>query len=116
VVNYLAHYLLIRLLIPRLATGATIVLTTSGTHDPAEKAALPTPRHADAPLLARPELDPARDKKPRTASGRAYTSSKLCVVLAARALTALPELRDRRFTAVAYCRARWIRRRAGAGG
>jgi NAD(P)-dependent dehydrogenase (short-subunit alcohol dehydrogenase family) len=35
-VNHLAHYLLLRLLLPRLAHGATVVLTTSGTHDPAE--------------------------------------------------------------------------------
>lgn len=103
VVNYLAHYLLVRLLIPRLATGATIVLTTSGTHDPAERASLPVPHHADARLLARPETDPRRDERPRTATGRAYTSSKLCVVLAARALADLPELRDRHVTAVAYC-------------
>jgi NAD(P)-dependent dehydrogenase (short-subunit alcohol dehydrogenase family) len=103
VVNHLAHYLLVRLLMPRLATGATIVLTTSGTHDPAERAGLPTPHHADARLLARPELDPARDARPRTANGRAYTSSKLCVVLTARALAARPELRDRHVTVVVYC-------------
>jgi NAD(P)-dependent dehydrogenase (short-subunit alcohol dehydrogenase family) len=36
-VNHLAHYLLLRLLLPRLAQGATVILTTSGTHDPAEK-------------------------------------------------------------------------------
>jgi NAD(P)-dependent dehydrogenase (short-subunit alcohol dehydrogenase family) len=34
-VNHLAHYLLLRLLLPRLAQGATVILTTSGTHDPA---------------------------------------------------------------------------------
>jgi NAD(P)-dependent dehydrogenase (short-subunit alcohol dehydrogenase family) len=88
---------------PRLATGATIVLTTSGTHDPAERADLPTPHHADARLLARPELDPARDARRRTANGRAYTSSKLCVVLTARALAARPELRDRHVAVVVYC-------------
>lgn len=102
VVNHLAHYLLVRSLLPRLAAGSTIVLTTSGTHDPAERASLPTPRHADARLLARPELDPDRDQRPRTAAGRAYTSAKLCVVLTARALAARPELRDRRVTVVAY--------------
>lgn len=33
-VNHLAHYLLLRLLLPQLAEGATIVITTSDTHDP----------------------------------------------------------------------------------
>jgi NAD(P)-dependent dehydrogenase (short-subunit alcohol dehydrogenase family) len=93
VVNHLAHYLLLRLLLPRLADHARIVLTTSGTHDPAQRAPLPPPRHADAQLLAHPELDPDRDRQPRTASGRAYTASKLCVVLAARALLTMAHTR-----------------------
>ncbi len=101
-VNHLAHYLLLRLLLPRLADHATIVLTTSGTHDPAQRAPLPPPRHADAQLLAHPELDPDRDRKPRAATGRAYTASKLCVVLTARALAAQPEARARQFTVIAY--------------
>jgi NAD(P)-dependent dehydrogenase (short-subunit alcohol dehydrogenase family) len=33
-VNHLAHYLLLRLLLPKLAHGATVVITTSDTHDP----------------------------------------------------------------------------------
>lgn len=33
-INHLAHYLLIRLLLPTLADRAVVVLTTSGTHDP----------------------------------------------------------------------------------
>ena len=36
-VNHLAHYLLLRLLLPVLADRAIVVLTTSGTHDPATK-------------------------------------------------------------------------------
>jgi NAD(P)-dependent dehydrogenase (short-subunit alcohol dehydrogenase family) len=102
VVNHLAHYLLVRLLLPRLANQARIVLTTSGTHDPAQRAPLPPPRHADARLLAHPELDPDRDQRPRTAAGCAYTASKLCVVLTARALAAQPEARARQLTVVAY--------------
>lgn len=102
-VNHLAHYLLVRLLLPQLADGAVVVLTTSGTHDPAERASLPLPRHADARLLANPELDPDRDHKPRIAALRAYTSSKLCAVLTARALAAQPEARPRHLTVVAYC-------------
>jgi len=33
-VNHLAHYLLLRLLTPRLAEGAIVVVTTSNLHDP----------------------------------------------------------------------------------
>jgi NAD(P)-dependent dehydrogenase (short-subunit alcohol dehydrogenase family) len=101
-VNHLAHYLLLlRLLLPRLANHARIVLTTSGTHDPAQRAPLPPPRHANARLLAHLELDPVRDQRPRVAAGRAYTASKLCVVLTARALAAQPEAQARQLTVVA---------------
>jgi NAD(P)-dependent dehydrogenase (short-subunit alcohol dehydrogenase family) len=101
-VNHLAHYLLLRLLLPRLADHARIILTTSGTHDPAQRAPLPPPRHATARLLAHPELDPARDQRPRKAAGRAYTASKLCVVLTARALATHPQAHARQLTVVAY--------------
>ncbi|NLU79205.1 SDR family NAD(P)-dependent oxidoreductase [Micromonospora sp. HNM0581] len=102
-VNHLAHYLLIRLLMPHLAPEATVILTTSGTHDPDHPTLLPTPpRHADARLLARPETDPERDTDPRAAGGRAYTSSKLCVVLTARALAARPEAVNGRWRVVAF--------------
>ncbi|MFI6900644.1 SDR family NAD(P)-dependent oxidoreductase [Nonomuraea sp. NPDC050394] len=95
-VNHLAHYLLIRLLLPTLADGAIVVLTTSGTHDPATGAGLTPPRHADADLLAHPDRDPGRDPRPRKAGEHAYTASKLCAVLTAR------ELSGRGVTAVAY--------------
>jgi NAD(P)-dependent dehydrogenase (short-subunit alcohol dehydrogenase family) len=101
-VNHLAHYLLIRLLLPRLADKATVVLTTSGTHDPAQGTIVPPPRHADAHLLAHPDADPDRDERPRTAAGRAYSSSKLCNVLTARALAAHPDARSRRLIVLAY--------------
>ncbi|MFE0154297.1 SDR family NAD(P)-dependent oxidoreductase [Nonomuraea sp. NPDC059007] len=95
-VNHLAHYLLIRLLLPTLADGAIVVLTTSGTHDPATGAGLTPPRHADADLLAHPDRDPGRDPRPRKAGEHAYTASKLCAVLTARALA------GRGVTAVAF--------------
>ncbi len=101
-VNHLAHYLLIRLLLPRLAPGATVVLTTSGTHDPAEKAPVPAPHHADAGRLARPDTDPQLDPKPKAAGNRAYTASKLCNILTARALAVQPETIERNLTVVAY--------------
>jgi NAD(P)-dependent dehydrogenase (short-subunit alcohol dehydrogenase family) len=102
-VNHLAHHLLLRLLLPHLADGATVVLTTSGTHDPSERTGFPAPRHADAALLAHPEHDEERDRDPRVAARRAYTASKLCCVLTARALAALPDARARRLAAIAFC-------------
>ncbi len=46
-VNHLAHFLLVRLLWEHLAEGAVVVLTTSGTYDPAMNAGLTPPRHTD---------------------------------------------------------------------
>lgn len=85
-VNHLAHYLLIRLLEDRLVPRAVVVLTTSSTHDPAQNAPITPPRHANASWLASPDHDPERETKPRAAHEHAYTASKLCNVLTARAL------------------------------
>lgn len=101
-VNHLAQYLLLRLLLPALANRATVVLTTSGTHDPATRAGLATPRHADAELLAYPDRDPDRDARPSKAGEHAYTASKLCAVLTARALSGRRDVQARRLTVVAY--------------
>ncbi len=102
VVNHLAHYLLIRLLWHRIRDHGVVLLTTSGTHDPAERTVVPPPLHANALCLAHPDVDPHRDERPRTAAMRAYSSAKLCVVLTARALDARPETRDRGITVLAY--------------
>ncbi|MFE3543170.1 SDR family NAD(P)-dependent oxidoreductase [Nocardia sp. NPDC059177] len=101
-VDHLAHYLLLRLLLPALADGARIVLTTSGTYDPATGAGLATPRHADAQLLAHPDRDPGRDAVAKRAGQHAYTAAKLCTVLTALSLAADPGLRARRITTIAY--------------
>jgi NAD(P)-dependent dehydrogenase (short-subunit alcohol dehydrogenase family) len=101
-VNHLAHYLLARLLLAHLGQGATIVLTTSGTHDPAERTIVPAPRHARAEYLAHPDRDPERDENALTAAGRAYSSSKLCNVLTARALARLETVKKNNITVVAY--------------
>jgi NAD(P)-dependent dehydrogenase (short-subunit alcohol dehydrogenase family) len=101
-INHLAHYLLLRLLEDRLARRATVVLTTSSTHDPDQQAPIPPPRHAHAWLLAYPDRDPERDQTPRDAHGRAYTASKLCNLLTARALAASRQAREHQLTVVAY--------------
>jgi NAD(P)-dependent dehydrogenase (short-subunit alcohol dehydrogenase family) len=57
-VNRLAHYLLARLLLPQIRDGENLIFTSSGTHDPATKSAVPPPKHANAEWLAFPERDP----------------------------------------------------------
>ncbi|MFV0523557.1 MAG: SDR family NAD(P)-dependent oxidoreductase [Acidimicrobiales bacterium] len=101
-VNHLAHYLLLRLLMPRLGDGAVIVMTTSGTHDPTLNAGLEAPRHADVELLAHPERDPALHPRPGRAGQHAYSASKLCTVLTVRALAERAETVDGRWSVVAY--------------
>ncbi|WP_222871093.1 hypothetical protein [Nonomuraea sp. PA05] len=101
-VNHLAPYLLARLLLPVLEDKAVVVLTTSGTHDPATGASLTPPRHADARLLAHPDRDPGLDLRPAKAGEHAYTASKLCAVLTARSLAAGRDGGGRRLSVVAY--------------
>jgi len=97
-VNHLAHYLLLRLLLPKLAQQARVVITTSDTHDPKTNPIAP-PLHADAERLAHPGHESER----RFMAGfRAYSSSKLCNLLTARALAASPEAKSRQFCVIAY--------------
>ncbi len=100
--NHLAHYLLLRLVQPRLAPGARVVITSSGTHDPAEKTGVPPPRHADATLLAFPERDPRTDKVAAAAGMRAYAASKLCNLMTALHLAASAEAQDKGWQVFAY--------------
>jgi NAD(P)-dependent dehydrogenase (short-subunit alcohol dehydrogenase family) len=101
-VNHLAHYLLARLLLPRIKNGGIIVFTASGTHNPAEKHHVPPPNHANAEWLAYPARDPHLDQRPATAALRAYSSSKLCNVMTARALATYPDVLARRLRVFAY--------------
>ena len=71
---------------PSLAFGVEIVLTTSGTYDSKEKTIIPPPLHANVKMLAYPELDEKLEKDLKIAGGRAYSSLKLYVILAARSL------------------------------
>lgn len=83
-VNHLAHYLLLRLVADHLAPGARVILTGSGTHDPAEKTPVTPPVHANADWLAFPETDPQPEQRARQAGFRAYSTSKLCNIMTAR--------------------------------
>jgi len=92
-VNHLAHYLLARLLLPNLAQRSRLVITTSDTHDPA---ILPlAPKVLDVPALAKP-------RSGRSEGMRAYPASKLCNLLTARGLAALPEVTARQIHVIAY--------------
>jgi NAD(P)-dependent dehydrogenase (short-subunit alcohol dehydrogenase family) len=97
-VNVLAHYLLLRLLLPKLAHGATFVITTSDTHDP--KLNSMAPKEFDIETLARP----LKHRKPTgfSVGFRAYTSSKLGDLLIARALEASGEAKTKGINVVAY--------------
>lgn len=97
-VNHLAHYLLLQLLLPRLAQGATVVITTSDTHDPKDNPM--GPKELDPELLAYP---PSRSHRTGLSAGfRAYAASKLCDLLMARGLATSDQARLKHFTVVAY--------------
>lgn len=95
-VNHLAHYLLVRLLLPKLAQGATVVITTSDTHDPKNNPL--GPRELDPEKLAHP---PAGNRG-FIAGFHAYAGSKLCNLLTARALATSQEAQACNLTVIAY--------------
>ena len=80
-VNHLAHFLLVRELLPRMATPGRVVFVSSGTHDPAKRTGFPAPRYTTARELAFP--NGAATESSFRAGRRSYTTSKLCNVLAA---------------------------------
>lgn len=83
-VNHLAHFLLLHLLADRMAPGGRVILTGSGTHDPAEGTPVTPPVHANTEWLAFPDRDPTAEKSMRKACFRAYSSSKLANIMTAR--------------------------------
>jgi NAD(P)-dependent dehydrogenase (short-subunit alcohol dehydrogenase family) len=99
-VNHLAHYLLLRLLAPRLANGAVVVITTSNLHDPRTNPMAP-PQHADAVKLARGQALLSARKDSRAVM-RAYAASKLCNLITARALASSALARERRLRVIAF--------------
>jgi NAD(P)-dependent dehydrogenase (short-subunit alcohol dehydrogenase family) len=93
-VNHLAHYLLARLLLPRMADHGRLVITTSDTHDPAITPI--APKTLDPQTLAHP------GKSGFGTGIRAYSASKLCNLLTAQSLAALDEVKARQITVIAF--------------
>jgi NAD(P)-dependent dehydrogenase (short-subunit alcohol dehydrogenase family) len=75
-VNHVGHALLFYLLIPYLAANARIVITASGTHDPAQKTGMPNAVYTSAGELAKPSgTNALKDGRQQ------YTNSKLANML-----------------------------------
>lgn len=87
-IAHVGHALLFHLLCPHLAQNARIVVTSSGTHDPAQKSGLPDAEYNSAQDLAYPPADmikiPGRKR---------YSSTKLANVLWTYALAERLEAR-----------------------
>ena len=80
-VNHLGHFLLVALLLDRLTPPARVVVVSSGTHDPAKRTGVPSPRYTTAAELARADSGWAAGDSPATAGRRRYSTSKLCNLL-----------------------------------
>jgi NAD(P)-dependent dehydrogenase (short-subunit alcohol dehydrogenase family) len=80
-ISHIGHALLFSLLNPYLADTARIVITTSGTHDSAQKTGLPDAEYTTAEDLAHPPALAAKEK-----GRKRYATTKLVNVLYAYAL------------------------------
>ncbi|KFY32662.1 hypothetical protein V495_08849 [Pseudogymnoascus sp. VKM F-4514 (FW-929)] len=97
-INHVGHALLFHLLFPHLANKARITVTSSGTHDPAQKTGLPDAEYITAEQLAHPTPESAK-----YAGRQRYSSSKLANVLWTYALhRRLSAMTEKNMTAVAF--------------
>lgn len=101
-VNHLAHYYLIRLLMPYLSENARIILTTSGTIDPNVKTVAVPPKHANVFWLAHPENDKTIIDLHKVNPYQAYASSKLCNLMTAIKINKLPQTRENNWQGIGY--------------
>jgi NAD(P)-dependent dehydrogenase (short-subunit alcohol dehydrogenase family) len=83
-VNHLGHYLLVNLLLPSLTKPARIAVVSSGVHDPAELAKVPSGSAVPVPAWNVPEALAKGDLGPEAANddqnadrGRRYSTAKL---------------------------------------
>lgn len=86
-VNHLAHYLILRLLLPHLARDSTVVITTSDVH-------------AQAPDVL--DLEAWSRDAPGGSGMAAYAASKLCNLLTARALAIQEQVLLKNCLIIAY--------------
>lgn len=91
--NHLAHYFLARLLLPDLAKGGKIVITTSDSHDPAT--IFFGPKTLNLKELAYPNENSPKGM-------RFYAATKLCNLLTARSLSAISLEDGRAISVIAY--------------
>lgn len=80
-IGHMGHALLFALLRSYLADDARIIITTSGTHDPAQKfGGMPHPRYGSAEATARPAPCP-KNTVFKTPGLERYTTTKLATLL-----------------------------------
>ncbi|OBT77052.1 hypothetical protein VF21_02901 [Pseudogymnoascus sp. 05NY08] len=97
-INHVGHALLFHLLFPHLADKARVAITSSGTHDPAQKTGLPDAEYVTAEQLAHPTPESAK-----SAGRQRYASSKLANVMWTYALhRRLSTMSERKLTVVAF--------------
>jgi NAD(P)-dependent dehydrogenase (short-subunit alcohol dehydrogenase family) len=77
--NCLGHFLLIELLVDRMADGGRIVFTASGTHDPETTDGKMVGKVVEPDAIAL--ADDGKDGKKPLSAGIRYSTSKLCTML-----------------------------------
>lgn len=97
-VNHVGHALLFHLLFPHLQDGARIIVTSSGTHDPAQNSGMPDAKYTSGEELAHPApVSPTTDGRGR------YGTSKLANILWTYALDRrLATNKEKRITVNAF--------------
>ncbi len=93
-VNHLAHYLLVRLLLPRMAEHSRLVITSSNMHNPPFEAL--RPKSFDLEEWAHPTKGGSGDGM------RAYSVSKLCNLMTAQSVARLDEVKARNINVIAF--------------